>query len=506
MPCVTTTCAAVHIPEFPVAAWLRANPELRSRPLAILEGMPPHERVVSLSPQASQAGVTQGMSKVQAEASGTILFQPRSAEQEQQAFTHLLDLTERFTPRTEAIAAPANAYAGARTLAASLLLDSTGTETLFGPPERYARALHQTLAPVFPARVAFATNAEAALLLARSCSGVTCADEHSLRAKLASLPVSALACEDDLLHTFRRWGIRTLGQLAELPETALISRVGQRGRRLQQLATGNADHLLVPEVDNFILHETAALDSPLTLLDSLLFILSPMLDRVLRKAMERAFALRSVTLTLELEKKAPHQTRVRPAVPTQSHALLLKLLNLELQAHPPQAGIAGVTLTAEPTQPQTAQRGLFQSQFPEPGRLDLLLARLRAIAGQENVGSPALEDSHRLDAFTLTPYRPHILPAAPETAQPARRALQRLRPAPSIRVLLHNNFPLRLFWRGARLDIASAAGPWHSSGRWWDTLPWDVSEWDAAIADPPLLLRLSHNRLTTEWTLLGLYD
>ena len=502
---------AVHIPEFPVAAWLRDNPDapgnaLRGRPLAILEGTPPHDRVVSLSPQARQAGVAAGMSKVQAEASGAILFHPRSAGQEQQAFAHLLELTERFTPRTEAIASPANAYAGARTLAASLLLDSTGTETLFGPPEHYARALHQALAPIFPARVASAPNAEAALLLARSYSGVTCADAHTLRAKLASLPVSALACGKDLLDTFRRWGIRTLGQLADLPEAALISRVGQHGRRLQQLATGTAGHLLVPEAEAFLLHETAVLDGPLTLLDSLLFILSPMLDRLLRQAMERAFALRSVTLTLELEKKAPHQTRVRPAVPTQSHSLLLKLLNLELQAHPPQAGIVSVTLTADPTQPQTAQRGLFQSQFPEPDRLDLLLARLRSIAGENNVGSPALEDSHRLDAFTLAPYRPHILPAAPETVQPARRALQRLRPAPSIRVLLHNDSPLRLFWRGTRLDIASAAGPWHSSGRWWDTLPWDVSEWDAAIAEPPLLLRLTHNRLTTEWSLTGLYD
>ncbi len=48
----------------------------------------------------------------------------------------------------------------------------------------------------------------------------------------------------------------------------------------------------------FTLSETTALDSPLELLDSLLFILSPMLEAILRKATDRAYALRSLRLTL----------------------------------------------------------------------------------------------------------------------------------------------------------------------------------------------------------------
>ncbi len=78
--------------------------------------------------------------------------------------------------------------------------------------------------------------------------------------------------------------------------------------------------------------------------------------------------LRSVTITLEFEKRAPHQLEMRPAVPVQNKDLLLKLLNLKLQADPPQAGILGVTLSAEPAVPQVSQRGLFQAQFPESGQ------------------------------------------------------------------------------------------------------------------------------------------
>jgi hypothetical protein len=135
---------------------------------------------------------------------------------------------------------------------------------------------------------------------------------------------------------------------------------------LQQLARGEADHLLVPEEPEFSLSETTALDSPLEMLDSLLFVLSPMLEAILHRAMERAYALRTVRLTLQLERAEPHTVQVRPATPTQNRETLLKLLNLELQAHPPQAGILAVTLEAEAAQPQTAQCSLFQAQFPEP--------------------------------------------------------------------------------------------------------------------------------------------
>jgi protein ImuB len=126
-----------------------------------------------------------------------------------------------------------------------------------------------------------------------------------------------------------------------------------------------------------------------------------MLEKLLRQAINHAYALRSVTITLELEKRNPHQLEVRPAVPVQSKDLLLKLLNLKLQADPPQAGILGVTLSAEPAVPQVSQRGLFQAQFPEPDKLDLLLARLKSIVGEANVGSPVLCNSNRDDEFLV---------------------------------------------------------------------------------------------------------
>ena len=499
--------AAVHIPEFPVAAWQCESPDLRSRPCVILEGVPPQEKVVSRCDRARAAGIEHGMSKVQAEAGGASVFRSRQIEGEKVAFAFAVEVTERFSPRVETIASPLNGYAAAHRPAVLLLIDGSGTRTLFGSAERYAQRLYRELrAAGFLAGIGAAPNAEAALMLARSSREVVCADRDSLRDKLSRLSTGLLPCEPKTLAVLNRWGIRTLGELASLPQAALVSRLGQQGRRLQLLARGEADHLLVPEEPEFTLSETTALDNPLTLLDSLLFVLSPMLEAILSKARGRAYALRSVRLTLKLERGQPHSLEVRPATPTQNRELLLKLLNLELQAHPPPAGIVSVTLNAEAAQPQTAQRGLFQAQFPEPDKLELLLARLRSIVGETNVGSPQLLNSHGDDAFAMAPFLPSLRADARREEVPSHLALRMFRPSQFVRVTFRDNQPRVLLWQGARLEITAAAGPWHASGSWWDGQAWDNDLWDVVTAEPFQALRLRQDQASKSWFVVGLYD
>ncbi len=76
---------------------------------------------------------------------------------------------------------------------------------------------------------------------------------------------------------------------------------------------------------------------------------------------------------------------IRPAIPSNDRKFLLKLLQLEIAAHPPQAAITSLTLTAEAGQPSKVQLGLFTPQTPEPSRLDVTLARLKALVGDDRV-------------------------------------------------------------------------------------------------------------------------
>ena len=55
--------ACIHIPDFPVEAMVRAEPWLRERAVAVLEGRPPLTRVIALNEKARLLGMEIGMTK-----------------------------------------------------------------------------------------------------------------------------------------------------------------------------------------------------------------------------------------------------------------------------------------------------------------------------------------------------------------------------------------------------------------------------------------------------------
>jgi protein ImuB len=57
-------------------------------------------------------------------------------------------------------------------------------------------------------------------------------------------------------------------------------------------------------------------------------------------------------------------------------------------------------------------------------------------------------------------------------------------------------------------EILWAAGPWRSSGDWWEQDAWVRDEWDIAVQESEAigLYRLIHDLLTSEWLLQGRYD
>src|ERR1700679_1775719 len=137
------------------------------------------------------------------------------------------------------------------------------------------------------------------------------------------------------------------------------------------------------------------LDTPVEELERLLFVVNVMLEQLTLRATARVLALASVTITLTLEGGATHVRTVRPALPTNDRQLWIKLLHLDLEAHPPQAAILVISVDAEPGCTSKVQLGLFSPQLPEPSRLDITMARIRTIVGEENVGRAVLEDTHR---------------------------------------------------------------------------------------------------------------
>ena len=304
------------------------------------------------------------------------------------------------------------------------------------------------------------------------------------------------------------WGIRCLGELAELPEEELITRLGQKAELLLKLARGMAEHIFVPIEAKFELKEHVAFETHIEQLDSLMFIAANMISSLVTRATSRALSLATLTVHMDLDNGLTYLRIIQPAIPTSDRKFLLKLLQLEIAAHPPQAAIASLTLTAESGQQGKMQLGLFAPQTPEPSRLDVTIARLKALVGDDRVGSPKLIDTYRSDSFVMEKFSVTSQPA-PRQDTNIRVSLRRIRPPQPIRMYLESAKPA-VFHNGAdRYSVQVAYGPWLTSGCWWSVNQWDIEEWDVLATNnlgESLGCLIVHDHLKKQWLLDALYD
>ena len=93
--------ACIFVPDFPVEALLRAEPELRSQAVAVLEGKAPLQKICTVNEKARRNGILPGMTKLQIEACPDLALRSRSPLQETAAHNALLDCAQSFSPRVE---------------------------------------------------------------------------------------------------------------------------------------------------------------------------------------------------------------------------------------------------------------------------------------------------------------------------------------------------------------------------------------------------------------------
>jgi len=492
--------ACVHAAEFPAQALLRLRTDLHTQPVAVLDGPALQEIVCSLNRHAVRRGAALGMTKLEAEGLSRLQLLPRSFEVETAAHAVLLECAAKFSPRIE----EASDGTGC-----ALVLDITGTELLFGPPEKLAGRLRDEMATAgFRVSIATSANFHMAQIKAAATRGITIIPAGEEARALEKLPIASLALTEEQKGTFASWGIRTLGELAALPEVELVKRLGAAASDWRALAQGVARHTFQPIEPEFALKEFYDFETPVEQLDSLLFIGARMIDCLVARAVGRALSLASLSVDMALEGGRVHHLAVHPAVPSVDRKFLLKLLQLEMGAHPPVAAVVSLTFTAEAGQSTKMQLGLFAPQTPEPSRLDVTLARLKAIVGEDRVGTPALEDTHRPGSFRMEGFVVDAKPATSKAESP-RMALRRVRPPHPIRVSLHALKPVCFRDGDSRFEITAVYGPWRTSGCWWSQDGWNTEEWDALAASRNgemfgCLLVL--DKLLNEWRLEAFYD
>lgn len=496
--------ACLDVKQFPLQALLRLRPELEDKPVAVIEGEPPLEEVCACNRAAQTLGICLGMTRLELEMFPAARILRRSRSEEQAASAAMLECAGSFSPRVED---------QSDDLHFTCVIDIAGTDALFGSAAELGERLRKrTQALRLYGSIAISSNFHATRCLARADTSdkpVLVLEKGGESAALAILPVSVLDCSVEQAETLSMWGITRLGELAKLGENELITRLGQAGRQMRLLARGAAPHLFRPVESKLALAESMELDSPVELLDSLLFVLGVMLDQLMVRAQEQILALASVTIELRLEGGASHTRTVRPALPNLDRKLWLKLIHLDLQAHPPSAGILGLRVSAEAGSSSKVQMGLFSPQAPEPMRLDVTLARIRNIVGEGAVGRAVLKDTHRPDAFHMDAFTVASVPNQDGKAGSHRIAMRRLRPSELVTVTVCSGQPQSFYFRDRRYSVEQAYGPWSSAGEWWNPTLWSVEQWDLvarAHDGSCICCCLTQDTAQGRWQVEALYD
>jgi protein ImuB len=288
------------------------------------------------------------------------------------------------------------------------------------------------------------------------------------------------------------------------------------------------------------------LEWPIEGLEPLSFVLGRLFEP-LAERLERADRGAAVLHThLRLVSKEVHARTLQLPSPMRDPKTLRTLVLLDLETNPPSAGIDRVRVLIEPTPARVTQWKLFDRAQPSPEQVLTLLARLTALMGESHVGSPRLVDSWKPDALAMVAFQnlepgntsarridsSHRIDTVPRTA------LRRLRFAVPARVHVVDGRPVRITTDRRGITggaIVQAAGPWRTSGAWWNDAPhpshlsyplrpstaphpshplhpthlshpsWNREEWDVALADGTVY-RIFVERDVGQWFIEGVVD
>ena len=408
---------------------------------------------------------------------------------------NLTALAFEFSPTVEAALVPSGPD--------TVTFDVAGLDRLFGLPQDVAAAIARRARECgVKANLALARNPDAAICAARGFSGVSLIPHGDEGKFLARLPLALLSPAPQLLETLERWGIRRFHEMAALPPLGIAERLGPEGLRLRELARGEGDRKLLPLVDPLHFEDAIELDYPVELLEPLAFLLARLINGLATRLATRGLATDELRLRLKLETGGTHERCLRLPVPSLDTKAFLKLLQLDLEAHPPAGPIVHLWMGVNPVKPQAAQTGLFVPVAPEPVKLELTLARIQAFVGEGRVGTPELLDTHRPDAFRILQWGRST--AAPQRPAPSTRlALRIFRPRRAARVAIAGSQPSFVTADGVRGKVLDLAGPWRTNGDWWTPDAWHRDQWDIALSDGALY------RIYCEpagWFVEGSYD
>ena len=272
-----------------------------------------------------------------------------------------------------------------------------GLEGLWGPEpalvERVGGALEQPLAGRARAGIAGTRFAATVAALAAEPGGLVSVPPGTEATFLAPLPASLLTPDADIRARLRRFGLRRIGQVSELAESALVARFGEEGSRIGSRSRGLEVDPFRPRHAPERLVLGLPIEPAVAELEAIRFVLRRLAIALGGSLAARGLAAERGRLRLELDlafarSGTPPELAVETSFPepTADAEAIERLLLAKLERTPPPAAVARLELELSGASPAAGQQlPMFVPQALHGARLAWQLARLALTYGEDRI-------------------------------------------------------------------------------------------------------------------------
>lgn len=294
---------------------------------------------------------------------------------------------------------------------------------------------------------------------------------------VAPLPLDILPPIRQLPERLALLGIYTLGAFARLNPRSVERRYGGEALKIHRLARGEDECHLQPMKPPSPLWTSLLLDTPVWQAQGLIFLITPMIERLISQLVRDGRSCAEMVITLTLENRHPLPLRLRLAAPTEQPRVLMDLLILQLARTRLESGVIDIEVAiTQATDPAHLQQDLFE-RLSSPTGVALTLARL-----EEALGADALHQAQLLPGYVPSqqyrwtkPRLAHLTqrgkgPPPPDEQLPAMiSGMRKLKETKILQVNLSpGGEPAQLSWEGERHKVTHSLGPFYFVGSWWE--------------------------------------
>lgn len=338
-------------------------------------------------------------------------------------------------------------------------------------------------------QVGVADEIATAVLAARHSRIVT-----DSRAFLSALPVhslEAVGCEGEVLDALSVLGVRTLGELAALPATAVATRFGSAGAMCHRIARGEPDRRVAPDPETEPLAVSMTPEEPIERVDAAAFAGRTLAAQLHAKMQAAGLICLRLQITAELEEGVVERVwRTREPLGESATADRVRWQLDGWLSSGNSGRILSLTLTALDTAAPEVGELWRDGTSTEAARK--VVERVQSTLGIDKVLQPRLGGGRGVaERIELVPFGEHrdpepaaSWPGRIPSPLPARLGGGPRHPAARIRLIdatatevyvtaeaLLSSSPYALGWGRDRYRVVAWAGPWPVDMGWWKGQP-----------------------------------